>query len=72
MASDNYVGILNEKFLGRVHYAASNSGPPHSRTFACTCTVDNVQIIGTGTGKSKQTAKKEAAFDFLQKYSVSF
>jgi ribonuclease-3 len=47
--------------FGRPHYVTTQeTGPEHARTFTIEVRVDG-QVVGTGSGTSKQTAEKEAA-----------
>ncbi len=45
-------------------------GPPHSRTFNCTATINGEQA-GVGKGPSKKAAEQEAARETLEKLAAS-
>jgi ribonuclease III len=45
------------------------SGPDHSRVFEIDVVV-NGQVYGSGQGRSKQAATKEAALDAIQRYNI--
>lgn len=50
-----------------VYKVANEEGPEHAKTFTVTVTI-NDQVIGTGQGRSKQTAEQEAAKQALEKF----
>jgi ribonuclease-3 len=69
-ALDSDPGTLNPKgtlqqlvqgMLGRPQYVTTlEEGPEHARTFTIEVRIDG-EVVGTGTGPSKQQAEKEAA-----------
>jgi ribonuclease-3 len=62
--SVDFKSALQERLARRgslvAYEVASESGPPHDRTFSIVATIDGVEL-GRGTGRSKKDAEQEAA-----------
>jgi len=50
-----------------VYDLLQEEGPPHQRTFTMGCSVVDLNLETSGTGSSKQEAKKEAAMKMYHK-----
>lgn len=53
-----------------IYKVLEEEGPPHKRLFTVGAYIEN-ELLGTGTGKSKQDAEKNAATKALEKLSTS-
>lgn len=69
---DNPVGKLQEICMRKhwnppVYNFEQEVGPPHDREFKYSCTIENMNIVEHGQGKSKKTAKRESAVVMLNR-----
>mgnify|MGYP001609961148 CR=1 FL=1 len=62
--------IQAKKQVSPVYKVLKEEGPPHKRTFTVGAYLENT-LLGTGTGRSKQDAEKNAADQALLKISKS-
>ncbi|MEK7559186.1 MAG: ribonuclease III [Patescibacteria group bacterium] len=62
--------IQAKKQVSPIYKVLEEEGPPHKRTFTVGAYLDDV-LLGTGSGRSKQDAEKNAATQALAKLSKS-